>query len=78
VAHVAGAGILLDAKSHGTLIDDRFIGPGAAEMAKANAWLKDHPIPETFSMDGAGPRVCDELTKDEPADRSDADKLEAL
>ena len=51
---------MLDAKAHGTLIDDRYIGPGAAEIAAANAWLKDHPIPDTFSMEGAGPRMCDE------------------
>jgi hypothetical protein len=35
-----------------------FIGPGAAEIAAANVWLKDHPIPVTFSMEGAGQRVC--------------------
>lgn len=56
---IAGAAIMLDAEASGTLIDDRFLGPAAGEIEKANAFLKDYPIPSTFSMESAGQRMCD-------------------
>jgi Domain of unknown function (DUF5664) len=58
-AVIADMAILLDAAAYGTLIDDRFIGPGAEALAQANAFMKAHPVPETFSWEGAGPRMCD-------------------
>lgn len=56
---IAGAAVMLDAEASGTLIDDRFLGPAGAELEKASAFIKDYPIPDTFSDEGSGPRICD-------------------
>lgn len=66
-AIIADAAILLDADEYGTLIDDRFCGPGTAALKKANEIVNDYPIPDTFSMEGAGPRMCDGPSRDDVA-----------
>jgi hypothetical protein len=50
----AGAGILLDARAHGTLIDDRFIRPGQVRSEGKQAVIDRFNAPKTKPRAGMG------------------------
>jgi hypothetical protein len=50
---IAGAGILLDARAHGTLIDDRFIRPGQVRSEGKQAVIDRFNAPKTKPRAGA-------------------------